>query len=82
MALVRVNLDGETFSRLIDAACSERRPVPMQAEVMLRRALGLPFPYALSEEPTPHSGRQTPRRAGGRSDAPDARDGEPVAVAR
>ncbi len=51
MTQVRVNLDSETFIRLIDAACSERRPVPMQAEVMLRRALGLPFPYAHPAQP-------------------------------
>lgn len=46
MALVRVDLDTETYQRLMDVALSERRPVPLQAEVVLRRALGLPFPYA------------------------------------
>ncbi len=45
MAQLRVHLDTETYQRLLDAALTERRPVPWQAEVVLRRALGLPFPY-------------------------------------
>ncbi len=47
MALVRVSLDSETYQRLLETALCERRSVPLQAEVVLRRALGLPFPYDL-----------------------------------
>jgi hypothetical protein len=44
MAQFKVNVDRETLARLIEAAVAERRPVPWQAEVILRRAMGLPFP--------------------------------------
>lgn len=40
---LRVDLDREVSARLAEAAAAERRPIPWQAEVMLRRALGLPF---------------------------------------
>ena len=36
--------DPETMRRLIAAAVAEERPIPMQAAVILRRALGLPVP--------------------------------------
>lgn len=45
MPRVRLDLDPETFDTLAVRAAAERRPVPLQAEVMLRQALGLPFPY-------------------------------------
>jgi hypothetical protein len=51
MAQLRLDLDGETYQRLLETALSERRPVPLQAEVVIRQALGLPFPY-----PTPNPG--------------------------
>jgi hypothetical protein len=41
---IRLDLDEETTEQLIKSAASERRPVPWEAEVLLRRALGLPFP--------------------------------------
>jgi hypothetical protein len=44
VAHVRLDLDTDTFTRLVEAAVAERRPVDWQAEVILRRALGLPFP--------------------------------------
>lgn len=44
MARLRLDVDRETYERLLDAAAVERRPPSWQAEVMLRRALGLPFP--------------------------------------
>lgn len=44
MAYIKLDLDNETFTRLMDVALQERRPIPWQAEVLLRRALGLPFP--------------------------------------
>jgi hypothetical protein len=45
MARLRLDLDKETFIALTDRALRERRPVDWQAEVILREALGLPFPY-------------------------------------
>jgi hypothetical protein len=44
MACLKISLDRETFRRLLDSALRERRPLPWQAEVLLRQALGLPFP--------------------------------------
>ena len=44
MARLRLELDSETYLKLLDSALAEKRPVDWQAEVMLRRALGLPFP--------------------------------------
>jgi hypothetical protein len=46
MAILKVDVDGETYARLAEQAVAERRPIPWQAEVELRRALGLPFPVA------------------------------------
>jgi hypothetical protein len=37
---VRLDLDPETFGRLIETAVTEQRPTDLQAEVILRRALG------------------------------------------
>jgi hypothetical protein len=45
VAKVRLDLDRETFQALTDRALRERRPVDWQAEVILRKALGLIFPY-------------------------------------
>ncbi len=39
---IRLDIDTETAERLVEAAVAERRPIAMQAEVLLRRALGLP----------------------------------------
>ena len=53
MARLRLDLDQETFVALTDRALRERRPVDWQAEVMLREALGLAFPYPPTpDEPT------------------------------
>ena len=41
MTRVKLELDSETFGRLVESAVAERRPVDMQAEVVLMRALGL-----------------------------------------
>jgi hypothetical protein len=40
--VLKVDLDPETFDRLTERAARERRPIVWQAEVMLRRACGLP----------------------------------------
>jgi hypothetical protein len=44
MANLRLDVDFETYERLVESAVNERRPITWQAEVVLRRALGLPFP--------------------------------------
>ncbi len=41
---LKLHPDPDTQRCLIDAAVAERRPVPYQAEIMLRRALGLSDP--------------------------------------
>jgi hypothetical protein len=45
MPRLRIELDEETYSALMTCAAEERRPLMWQVEVLLRRALGLPFPY-------------------------------------
>jgi hypothetical protein len=40
MPTLRLDLDRETYDRLLRQADAERRPVVWQAEVILRRALG------------------------------------------
>ena len=40
MTRVKLELDTETFGRLVESAVAERRSVDMQAEVVLMRALG------------------------------------------
>lgn len=72
MPQLRIVLDAETYQRLLEAALSERRPVPFQAEVVLRRAFGLPFPYQL------RSARPGARAASGENTAPLAPDSAEV----
>lgn len=60
---IKLDLDPETTERLIQAAVSENRPVGMHAEVMLRRALGLPFPHPLPELTTLPAIALTPQTA-------------------
>jgi hypothetical protein len=38
---LRIDIDDQTRQRLAEAAERERRPLDLQAEVLLRRALGL-----------------------------------------
>ncbi len=46
---LKLELDKDTTTKLVECAAVERRPVPWQAEVLLRQALGLPFPYSERE---------------------------------
>jgi hypothetical protein len=62
MAVLKITLDHETFLALTESALRERRPVHWQAEVLLRQALGLPFPYPA--EPSPASVMATKGPAG------------------
>jgi len=41
---LRLKPDRETYDRLVEIAGVQRRPVGWQAEVLLRQAVGLPFP--------------------------------------
>jgi hypothetical protein len=50
MPIVRVDLDRHSFNKLAECAVEERRPLPWQAAVLLRRALGLPFPIPAEDE--------------------------------
>jgi hypothetical protein len=50
---LRLDLDRETAMALQDAALADLRPMPSQAIVLIRRALGLPVPYALVLPDTP-----------------------------
>ena len=45
MPRLRLDLDRETYEALASEALAQRRSVILQAEVILRQALGLPFPY-------------------------------------
>ena len=45
MPRLRLDLDRETYEALASQALAQRRPVILQAEVILRQTLGLPFPY-------------------------------------
>jgi hypothetical protein len=42
---IQLELDKDTSIKLVESSVAERRPVPWQAEILLRQALGLPFPY-------------------------------------
>jgi hypothetical protein len=44
VARLRLDVDTETYQHLVTSAVAERRPIPWQAAILLRRALGLPFP--------------------------------------
>ena len=67
MATLQIRLDPETHGKLVDSALAERRPVNWQAEVIIRRALGLPFPMT-APDPQPQRdlatvGASEPERA-------------------
>jgi hypothetical protein len=44
MPVIKLDLDLHTYEKLAEAAVRELRPVHWHAWVLLRRALGLPFP--------------------------------------
>jgi len=52
MAQIKVDLDSETTIRLARRAAEERRPMPWQAEVMLRQALSIQAPADTTPERT------------------------------
>jgi hypothetical protein len=70
MVRIKIDVEGEFFDRLADRAFAERRPIPWQAEVELRRAVGLPFPAV------PGAHHESVTRARGPKAAPNANAGE------
>jgi hypothetical protein len=42
MPAITIELDRTAYRRLVEQAAQERRPIGWQAEIELRRALGLP----------------------------------------
>lgn len=50
---IKIEIDAEMTERLTVQAVNEKRSIPRQAEVILRRALGLPFPRVQTFYPTP-----------------------------
>jgi hypothetical protein len=61
MPIIRIDLDAKTFARLAEIAIEESRPIPWQAEVLLRRMLGTMStattgPYEGLAATAPHDG--------------------------
>lgn len=53
---IKLDLDRQTAERLMEEALALRRPIAWQAEIILRRALGLPERFEANEaegEPCP-----------------------------
>ena len=48
-----IDVDAETYERLAAASVAERRPIPWQAEVILKRALAIPAERALAANGQP-----------------------------
>ena len=53
MPVIKIDLDTETFRLLAALATAERRPLPWQAEVLLRRVLATPVEDVALGETTP-----------------------------
>ncbi|MGH8069286.1 MAG: hypothetical protein ACRERE_29435 [Candidatus Entotheonellia bacterium] len=45
MATLKIQLDTETYTALMEDAGRHLRPADWHAQAILRQALGLPFPY-------------------------------------
>jgi hypothetical protein len=58
---VRLDLDIEATKALIESGLNELRPPQLEAAVLLRRALGLPFPPEPRSgiAPTPPGGKES-----------------------
>jgi outer membrane biogenesis lipoprotein LolB len=63
MTRLRLELDQETYNALLSQAKAERRLAAQEAEVLLRQALGLPFP--VPRESTDRSPQSLPALTGG-----------------
>jgi hypothetical protein len=62
---LKLELDPETTEKLVAVAVLEKRPPAWQAEVLLRTALGLPFPPSSPHQSVPSKPRRQPAREGG-----------------
>jgi hypothetical protein len=49
---IKADIDQETYERLVGRAVHQRRSIPDQAGVELRRAFGLPLQYETVESKT------------------------------
>lgn len=54
MPRLRLDLDNETYQHLLRISDSERRPIVLQAEVLIRKGLGLPFPVPVANDSDIH----------------------------
>ena len=56
MPTIKLTIDSETYDRLSDSAVRDLRPIPWQAIVLLRVALGVTCPQSkgLDERNPPH----------------------------
>jgi hypothetical protein len=74
---IHLELDSETSKALVAQAMSEQRPVPLQAAVMLRRCLGLPFPFTPTAQSNPTTA-ESEASLGLADGVPLVTDGAPV----
>jgi hypothetical protein len=58
MPTIKLTIDSETYDRLSDSAVRDLRPIPWQAVVLLREALGLTFPCP--KKPDERKSKQVP----------------------
>ena len=63
MLTIKIDVDQETYERLVDEAVSVRRPTPRHAGVVIRQALGLPFPEPPHGRMTDHTAPAEPATA-------------------
>ena len=57
MSVIKIELDQESFKSLAEMAINERRPIPLQAEVLLLTALGR---WPVPDDPSPARGDHGP----------------------
>jgi hypothetical protein len=74
---IHLELDSETSKALLTQAMSEQRPVPLQAAVMLRCCLGLPFPFPPTAQSNPTKA-ESAASVGLADGVPLVTDGAPV----
>ena len=74
---IHLDLDSETSKALVVQALAEQRPVPLQAAVMLRRCLGLPFPFTPTAQSNPTTA-ESEASVGFADGVPLVTDGAPV----
>lgn len=53
MPSLRMDVPTEVYDRIVAEAKAEMRPIQWHAVVLLRKALGLPFPLPVEPKPEP-----------------------------